>query len=205
MDEPLSNLDAQLRAEMRQEIRALQRKLGITMVYVTHDQVEAMSMADRVILLNSGRIEQNGTPVELYETPANAFVARFIGTPPMNLLPLERGRRRRRDRGHRRARRAAARLRRRHARHPPRAHRARARPRRSARASRASSTWAAIRCSPAGSAASRSRCACRAASACKRGDARGSTWAAGAQHYFETGRRAPRCRPRVTTPATMLA
>jgi len=91
MDEPLSNLDAQLRAEMRQEIRALQRKLGITMVYVTHDQVEAMSMADRVILLNRGRIEQNGAPVELYEAPANAFVARFIGTPPMNLLPLVEG------------------------------------------------------------------------------------------------------------------
>ena len=91
MDEPLSNLDAQLRAEMRLEIRALQRKLGITMVYVTHDQVEAMSMADRVILLNAGRIEQNGTPVELYESPANVFVARFIGTPPMNLLALERG------------------------------------------------------------------------------------------------------------------
>jgi sn-glycerol 3-phosphate transport system ATP-binding protein len=91
MDEPLSNLDAQLRAEMRLEIRALQRKLGITMVYVTHDQVEAMSMADRVILLNGGRIEQNGTPVELYEQPANAFIARFIGTPPMNLLKLEPG------------------------------------------------------------------------------------------------------------------
>ncbi len=91
MDEPLSNLDAQLRAEMRLEIRALQRDLGITMVYVTHDQVEAMSMADRVILLNGGRIEQNGTPVELYEQPANAFVARFIGTPPMNLLKLEAG------------------------------------------------------------------------------------------------------------------
>ena len=88
MDEPLSNLDAQLRAEMRSEIRALQRKLGITMVYVTHDQVEAMSMADRVILLNRGEIEQNGMPVDLYETPANTFVARFIGTPPMNLLPL---------------------------------------------------------------------------------------------------------------------
>ena len=92
MDEPLSNLDAQLRAGMRTEIRALQRKLGITMVYVTHDQVEAMSMADRVVLLHAGRIEQNGTPVELYETPANAFVARFIGTPPMNLLPLAAGR-----------------------------------------------------------------------------------------------------------------
>jgi sn-glycerol 3-phosphate transport system ATP-binding protein len=88
MDEPLSNLDAQLRAEMRSEIRALQRKLGITMVYVTHDQVEAMSMADRVILMNGGRIEQNGRPVDLYETPANTFVARFIGTPPMNLLKV---------------------------------------------------------------------------------------------------------------------
>ena len=92
MDEPLSNLDAQLRAEMRQELRALQRKLGITMVYVTHDQVEAMSMADRVVLLNKGRIEQNGRPVDLYETPANTFVARFIGTPPMNLMKLEAGR-----------------------------------------------------------------------------------------------------------------
>ncbi len=91
MDEPLSNLDAQLRAEMRTEIRGLQRKLGITMVYVTHDQVEAMSMADRVILLNAGKIEQNGAPVDLYERPANAFVARFIGTPPMNLLKLEAG------------------------------------------------------------------------------------------------------------------
>jgi sn-glycerol 3-phosphate transport system ATP-binding protein len=92
MDEPLSNLDAQLRAEMRLEIRALQRKLGITMVYVTHDQVEAMSMADRVVLMRAGRIEQNGTPVELYEHPANTFVARFIGTPPMNLLRLETSR-----------------------------------------------------------------------------------------------------------------
>jgi sn-glycerol 3-phosphate transport system ATP-binding protein len=91
MDEPLSNLDAQLRQEMRQEIRTIQRTLGITMVYVTHDQVEAMSMADRVILLSAGRIEQNGTPADLYETPANVFVARFIGTPPMNLLSLEPG------------------------------------------------------------------------------------------------------------------
>ena len=91
MDEPLSNLDAPLRAEMRGEIRALQTKLGITMVYVTHDQVEAMSMADRVILLNAGRIEQNGAPADLYEHPANTFVARFIGTPPMNLLPLVAG------------------------------------------------------------------------------------------------------------------
>jgi sn-glycerol 3-phosphate transport system ATP-binding protein len=90
MDEPLSNLDAQLRQEMRLEIRNLQRQLGVTMVYVTHDQVEAMSMADRVILLSGGRIEQNGTPADLYETPANTFVARFIGTPPMNLLRLDR-------------------------------------------------------------------------------------------------------------------
>jgi sn-glycerol 3-phosphate transport system ATP-binding protein len=92
MDEPLSNLDAQLRQDMRGEIRALQRELGITMVYVTHDQVEAMSMADRVVLLNGGSIEQNATPVGLYEAPANTFVARFIGTPPMNLLPLAAGR-----------------------------------------------------------------------------------------------------------------
>jgi sn-glycerol 3-phosphate transport system ATP-binding protein len=91
LDEPLSNLDAKLRQEMRLEIRNLQRQLGITMVYVTHDQVEAMSMADRVILLSGGRVEQNGSPVDLYETPANIFVARFIGTPPMNLLRLDRG------------------------------------------------------------------------------------------------------------------
>jgi sn-glycerol 3-phosphate transport system ATP-binding protein len=91
MDEPLSNLDAQLRQDMRSEIRQLQRELGITMVYVTHDQTEAMSMADRVVLLRGGRIEQDATPAELYECPANTFVARFIGTPPMNLLPLEAG------------------------------------------------------------------------------------------------------------------
>jgi sn-glycerol 3-phosphate transport system ATP-binding protein len=91
MDEPLSNLDAQLRQDMRAEIRELQRQLGITMVYVTHDQVEAMSMADRVVLLNRGKIEQNAAPVDLYERPANTFVARFIGTPPMNLLRLEPG------------------------------------------------------------------------------------------------------------------
>jgi sn-glycerol 3-phosphate transport system ATP-binding protein len=88
MDEPLSNLDAQLRHEMRAEIRALQQRLGITMVYVTHDQTEAMTMADRVILMREGRIEQQGTPQELYTRPATAFAARFLGTPPMNLLPL---------------------------------------------------------------------------------------------------------------------
>lgn len=88
MDEPLSNLDAQLRQEMRREIRALQQQLGITMIYVTHDQTEAMSMADQVILLNDGKIEQNAAPAELYAQPASVFSARFIGTPPMNIIPL---------------------------------------------------------------------------------------------------------------------
>jgi sn-glycerol 3-phosphate transport system ATP-binding protein len=92
MDEPLSNLDAQLRQEMRVEIRALQRRLGMTVVYVTHDQVEAMSMADHVVLLREGRIEQEGTPAELYSRPATTFAARFIGTPAMNLVALEDGR-----------------------------------------------------------------------------------------------------------------
>ncbi len=90
MDEPLSNLDAKLRAEMRAEIVALQRRLGITMIYVTHDQTEAMSMADRVILLNRGRIEQDAPPDALYGRPRTVFAARFVGTPPMNLLPLVR-------------------------------------------------------------------------------------------------------------------
>jgi sn-glycerol 3-phosphate transport system ATP-binding protein len=90
MDEPLSNLDAQLRAEMRREILALQRRLGITMLYVTHDQTEAMGMADQVVLMREGRIEQDAPPAELYDMPATAFAAGFIGTPPMNLLPLER-------------------------------------------------------------------------------------------------------------------
>jgi sn-glycerol 3-phosphate transport system ATP-binding protein len=88
MDEPLSNLDAQLRAEMRREIRALQQKLGITMIYVTHDQSEAMSMADQVILMRDGRVEQAAPPDELYARPATTFAARFIGTPPMNILSL---------------------------------------------------------------------------------------------------------------------
>ncbi|TXL78813.1 ABC transporter ATP-binding protein [Vineibacter terrae] len=87
MDEPLSNLDAQLRAEMRREIRALQQRLGITMVYVTHDQVEAMTMADQVILMKDGHIEQDGAPEALYERPATIFTARFVGTPPMNVMP----------------------------------------------------------------------------------------------------------------------
>ena len=88
MDEPLSNLDAQLRAEMRREIRALQQQLGITMVYVTHDQSEAMSMADHVILMRDGRVEQAAPPADVYARPATTFAARFIGTPPMNILPV---------------------------------------------------------------------------------------------------------------------
>ena len=88
MDEPLSNLDAQLRQEMRREIRALQQKLGITMIYVTHDQTEAMTMADQVILLRDGRIEQDGSPEDLYNRPATTFTARFVGTPPMNVVSL---------------------------------------------------------------------------------------------------------------------
>jgi sn-glycerol 3-phosphate transport system ATP-binding protein len=90
MDEPLSNLDAQLRAEMRREILALQRRLGITMLYVTHDQTEAMGMADHIVLLRDGRVEQDAAPADVYAHPATSFAARFIGTPPMNLLPLER-------------------------------------------------------------------------------------------------------------------
>jgi sn-glycerol 3-phosphate transport system ATP-binding protein len=88
MDEPLSNLDAKLRAEMRSEIRALQQRLGLTMVYVTHDQIEAMTMADRIVVMNAGRVEQVATPRELYGRPGTVFVAAFIGTPPMNLVPL---------------------------------------------------------------------------------------------------------------------
>jgi sn-glycerol 3-phosphate transport system ATP-binding protein len=91
LDEPLSNLDAQLRQELRHEIRALQQRLGVTMVYVTHDQTEAMSMADRVILMRGGKIEQNGTPADLYERPANIFTARFIGGAPMSFLDLDDG------------------------------------------------------------------------------------------------------------------
>ncbi len=88
MDEPLSNLDAKLRNEVRLSIMELQRKLGCTMVYVTHDQIEAMTMADRVAVLNHGTIQQIGTPQELYHKPANQFTAGFIGTPSMNFLSV---------------------------------------------------------------------------------------------------------------------
>ena len=89
MDEPLSNLDAKLRVEIRSEIRSLNKKLGITVVYVTHDQSEALSMSDKVVLMNAGEVSQVGVPQELYDRPANTFAAGFIGTPPMNLLPSE--------------------------------------------------------------------------------------------------------------------
>ncbi len=84
-DEPLSNLDAKLRVQMRAEIKRLHQRLGTTMIFVTHDQVEAMTMADQVIILREGRVEQTGTPLELYDRPANIFVAGFIGSPAMNL------------------------------------------------------------------------------------------------------------------------
>jgi len=86
MDEPLSNLDAKLRNEMRTEIRALQQRLGMSVIYVTHDQVEAMSMADRIVLMNDGKIEQIGLPEQLYNQPQTIFAAQFIGSPPMNVM-----------------------------------------------------------------------------------------------------------------------
>src|SRR5579872_3255176 len=89
-DEPLSNLDAQLRVQMRVEIKRLQQELGTTSVYVTHDQVEAMTLADRLIVMNAGNVDQIGPPLELYERPATGFVAAFIGSPAMNLVPGRR-------------------------------------------------------------------------------------------------------------------
>ena len=88
-DEPLSNLDAALRGQMRVELAELHRQLGTTMIYVTHDQVEAMTMAERIVVLNGGRVEQVGAPLDLYRGPATRFVAGFIGQPPMNLLAAE--------------------------------------------------------------------------------------------------------------------
>jgi sn-glycerol 3-phosphate transport system ATP-binding protein len=88
-DEPLSNLDAKLRVQMRLEIKELQSTLGITSLYVTHDQVEAMTMADRMIVMNAGIAEQIGTPLEVYETPRTLFAAQFIGSPAMNIIDAE--------------------------------------------------------------------------------------------------------------------
>jgi ABC-type sugar transport system ATPase subunit len=89
LDEPLSNLDAKLRQDLRREIRALQQRLGITMIYVTHDQTEALTFADQVVVMNAGEIVQIGTPVELFERPSHIFVGHFIGSPGMNVVPCE--------------------------------------------------------------------------------------------------------------------
>jgi multiple sugar transport system ATP-binding protein len=89
LDEPLSNLDAELRISTRAELAALHKRLATTMVYVTHDQVEAMTLADRIVVMRAGRIEQVGRPLDLYNQPANLFVAGFIGAPRMNLLPAK--------------------------------------------------------------------------------------------------------------------
>jgi multiple sugar transport system ATP-binding protein len=86
-DEPLSNLDARLREHMRAEIKKLHRELGATSIYVTHDQIEAMTLADRIVAMNAGRVQQVGSPLELYDRPANLFVAGFIGSPAMNMFP----------------------------------------------------------------------------------------------------------------------
>src|SRR6185503_5247914 len=86
-DEPLSNLDAKLRVQMRAEITKLQKTLQTTTVYVTHDQIEAMTMGHRIAVMKAGQLQQVGTPLEVYEQPANLFVAGFIGTPPMNFIP----------------------------------------------------------------------------------------------------------------------
>ena len=94
-DEPLSNLDAKLRVQMRTEIKELHERLKTTTVYVTHDQIEAMTMADKIVILRDGVIEQVGSPLEVYDQPANLFVAEFIGSPAMNLLQWRRGQGRR--------------------------------------------------------------------------------------------------------------
>ena len=91
LDEPLSNLDAKMRVSLRRELAVLQKELGATMIYVTHDQAEAMTLGDRICLMNEGRIQQVGTPKEVYHQPTNAFVAGFLGSPPMNLFEQEDG------------------------------------------------------------------------------------------------------------------
>jgi multiple sugar transport system ATP-binding protein len=90
LDEPLSNLDAKLRASARDELQRFQRQLGMTTIFVTHDQIEAMGLGDRIVVMNAGRVRQIGTPVEIYDDPADMFVATFLGSPPMNLLDHER-------------------------------------------------------------------------------------------------------------------
>jgi multiple sugar transport system ATP-binding protein len=90
-DEPLSNLDAKLRGSMRRELKLLHKRLGATIIYVTHDQIEALTLADRIVVMDAGRVQQVGRPVELYDRPANLFVASFIGLPPMNFFDVEVG------------------------------------------------------------------------------------------------------------------
>ncbi len=89
LDEPLSNLDALLRTSAREELRQFQRRVGVTTIYVTHDQVEAMGLGDRIVVMSQGKIRQIGTPMEIYQSPADTFVATFVGSPPMNLLEQE--------------------------------------------------------------------------------------------------------------------
>ena len=89
MDEPLTNLDAELRADMRAEVKHVQQRLNTTMIYVTHDQIEAMSLGHRIAIINKGMLEQLGAPMEVYDRPATLFAARFIGSPPMNLIEAE--------------------------------------------------------------------------------------------------------------------
>ena len=89
LDEPLSNLDAKLRASAREELEEFQRRIGITAIYVTHDQVEAMAMGDRVVVMSQGQVRQIGTPAQVYDEPADTFVATFLGSPPMNILPAD--------------------------------------------------------------------------------------------------------------------
>lgn len=88
-DEPLSNLDAALRVQMRAEIRSLHKRIGVTSIYVTHDQIEAMTMADKIVVLHGGKVQQVGRPLELYDKPCNVFVATFIGSPAMNIVPVQ--------------------------------------------------------------------------------------------------------------------
>ena len=102
MDEPLSNLDALLRLEMRTELKAVLREAGTTTIYVTHDQTEAMGLADRIAVMYGGQIDQIGTPLEVYATPATRFVGGFIGNPPMNFIKVQCSRRRGADRRRRR-------------------------------------------------------------------------------------------------------
>ena len=155
-DEPLSNLDADLRAQMRVEIARLHDELRTTMIYVTHDQVEAMTLADRIVILNNGQVEQEGPPLELYEKPANRFVAGFLGQPKMNFLLGDRRAGQWTDRLPARCGRTGDRLpaglgghrrgRPRRTRHPARRHLARRQRRACRRASFWSSAWAGRAC-----------------------------------------------------------